>query len=85
MDFECNAAFQQLEEYLTSPPLLSKPIPGKELLLYLSIGPTAISAVLMQEEDRIQRPIYYISHVLHDVETRYTKIKKLTHTQVSVA
>ncbi|KAK3034123.1 hypothetical protein RJ639_034475 [Escallonia herrerae] len=37
----------------------------------------AVSAVLVREENRLQRPIYYVSKVLQDVETRYLKIDKI--------
>ncbi|XP_020415572.1 uncharacterized protein LOC109948075 [Prunus persica] len=34
-DEECEVAFQSLKTYLTSPPLLSKPVPGEDLFVYL--------------------------------------------------
>ncbi|KAK3031150.1 hypothetical protein RJ639_035148 [Escallonia herrerae] len=37
----------------------------------------AVSTVLIREEDGVQKPIYYISKVLQDVETRYPKIDKI--------
>ncbi|KAK3004136.1 hypothetical protein RJ639_018990 [Escallonia herrerae] len=36
----------------------------------------AVSAVLVREEDGVQKPIYYVSKVLQDVEKRYPKIEK---------
>ncbi|KAK3009095.1 hypothetical protein RJ639_015070 [Escallonia herrerae] len=39
---------------------------------------SAVSTVLIREEDGVQKPIYYISKVLQDVETRYPKIDKIT-------
>ncbi|XP_077250975.1 uncharacterized protein LOC143890252 [Tasmannia lanceolata] len=53
------------------------PEPGEELILYLSAGPLAVAAVLIKEESNQQRPIYYVSKVLHDVETRYQRVEKL--------
>ncbi|KAK3017191.1 hypothetical protein RJ639_007842 [Escallonia herrerae] len=38
----------------------------------------AVSTVLIREEDGVQKPIYYVSKVLQDVETRYPKIDKIT-------
>ncbi|KAK3001098.1 hypothetical protein RJ639_020684 [Escallonia herrerae] len=64
--------------YLSSPPLLSKPLPGENLFLYLSVTDVAVSTVLIREEDGVQKPIYYINKVLRDVETRYPKIDKIT-------
>lgn len=53
------------------------PVLGEELLLNLSVAPTLVSAALVQDENWIQRPIYYIRHVMRDAETRYIKIEKL--------
>ncbi|XP_077228576.1 uncharacterized protein LOC143861550 [Tasmannia lanceolata] len=58
---ECQTAFEELKRYLSSPPLLTKPEPGEELFLYLSISSTALPAVLVREEHRQQKPIYYVS------------------------
>ncbi|KAK3036213.1 hypothetical protein RJ639_030369 [Escallonia herrerae] len=70
-------SFEELKTYLSSPPLLSKPLPGENLFLYLSVTEAAVSTVLIREEDGVQKPIYYISKVLQDVETRYPKIDKI--------
>ncbi|XP_077219760.1 uncharacterized protein LOC143853950 [Tasmannia lanceolata] len=58
---ECQVAFEELKQYLSSPPLLTKPEPEDELLLFLS------------------KPIYYVSKVLHDAETRYQRVEKLAY------
>ncbi|XP_077212828.1 uncharacterized protein LOC143847939 [Tasmannia lanceolata] len=67
---ECQAAFEELKQYMSSPPLLTKPEPGEELLLYLSISPLALAAVLVREEHSQEKPVYYVSKVLHDAEIR---------------
>ncbi|GFS39342.1 hypothetical protein Acr_00g0062390 [Actinidia rufa] len=66
---ESEMAFQQLKEYMGSPPLLTVPYTGEELILYLSILSTIVSAVLIREEDNVQKPIYYVSKVLMRTET----------------
>ena len=35
---ECEAAFQNLKEYLAKPPLLSPSVEGKDLFLYLVVS-----------------------------------------------
>ncbi|KAK2965054.1 hypothetical protein RJ639_029535 [Escallonia herrerae] len=70
-------SFEELKTHLSSPPLLSKPFPGEDLLIYLSVTEVAVSTVLIREEDGVQKPIYYVSKVLQDVETRYPKIDKI--------
>ncbi|KAK3003449.1 hypothetical protein RJ639_018209 [Escallonia herrerae] len=72
-----NKSFEELKAHLSSPPLLSKPFPGEDLLIYLSVTEVAVSTVLIREEDGVQKPIYYVSKVLQDVETRYLKIDKI--------
>lgn len=73
---ECEEVFQRLKVYLGSPPILSKPLTGETLFLYLSFSDYAISSVLILTEGREQRPIYYVSRALIDVETRYSYIEK---------
>ena len=62
--------FQGLKKYLTSPPLLSKPIIGKTLFLYLVISESTVSLALIREERGIQKLVYYVSKSLLDAETR---------------
>ena len=44
---ESEVAFQQLKEYLGSPPLLTVLIMGEELILYLFVSQTAVNVVLI--------------------------------------
>ncbi|KAL0707426.1 hypothetical protein Bca4012_073852 [Brassica carinata] len=80
-DFEwtekCELALQEFKAYLTTPPLLSKPLLGEVLLLYLVGSEHAVSAVLVREEGTKQLPIYYVSKALLDAETRYSHLEKL--------
>ncbi|GLT62786.1 hypothetical protein SLA2020_353960 [Shorea laevis] len=73
---ECEAAFEELKSYLSSPPLLTKAVDGEILYLYLGISDEAISSVLVREEGKQQRPVYYISSVLHGAEVRYSIAEK---------
>ncbi|KAI5343733.1 hypothetical protein L3X38_011609 [Prunus dulcis] len=41
---ECDKAFQDLKNYMSKAPLLSKPLPGEILYLYLSVSGTAVSS-----------------------------------------
>ncbi|KAK3020027.1 hypothetical protein RJ639_004987 [Escallonia herrerae] len=75
---ECQASFNALKEYLASYPLLSKPVRGEELFLYLAVAEFAISTVLIREQDSRQLPIYYVSKVLQGVELRYPNTEKLS-------
>ena len=57
--------------------LLSKPVDGEPLFLYLAISEYAISGALLREKEKVQWPVYYISKRLIDAETRYPKMEKL--------
>ncbi|KAJ9542444.1 LOW QUALITY PROTEIN: hypothetical protein OSB04_028950 [Centaurea solstitialis] len=67
---ENEKALQELKQYMTSPPLLTKPVEGESLQLYLAVSKNATSAVLVREEDQRQQPIYYVSKSFLDAETR---------------
>uniref|UniRef100_A0A2N9IPM7 Reverse transcriptase domain-containing protein n=1 Tax=Fagus sylvatica TaxID=28930 RepID=A0A2N9IPM7_FAGSY len=58
---------------------------GEELYLYLVVSPTAISSVLVREEDRRQLPVYYTSRALRGAEERYPPMEKLAFALVTVA
>lgn len=50
---ECEAAFQNLKEYLAKPPLLSLSIEGEDLFLYLAISQKIASSDLIHKESRV--------------------------------
>ena len=68
---ECQKAFEDLKKYLSSAPLLSLSKLGEELYLYLVVSQVAVSTALVREEDRSQRPVYFISQAFRGVEVRY--------------
>jgi hypothetical protein len=79
---ECERAFGELKIYLANPPLLSRPVEGEVLYLYLAVSRTAVSSVLMREDSGKQRPVYFTSKVLHGAEERYPRIEKLAYALV---
>ena len=58
-------------------PLLSKPVQGEKLYLYLAVSEHAISAALIREEGKIQWLVYYVSKRLFDAKTHYPELEKL--------
>ncbi|XP_075665775.1 uncharacterized protein LOC142635518 [Castanea sativa] len=82
---ECQQAFEDLKVYLSSPSLLSPSQPGEELFLYLAVSPAAVSAALVREDNKVQRPVYYASKALHGAEERYPPMEKLAFTLVMAA
>ena len=73
---ECEAAFVRLKEYLATPPVLCRLVAGAPLRLYFTVTEGAISSVLVQEQDQIQKPIYFVSKALQGAETRYQALEK---------
>jgi len=73
---ECETAFLRLKEYLATPLVLCKPRAGEPLRLYFVVTEWAISFVLVQEQDQVQRPIYFVSKALQGPETRYQLLEK---------
>ena len=72
---KCAQAFQQLKEYLSHPPIMSSPEADEVLFAYIAIAPYAVSLVLIRVDSGRQRPIYYVSKSLHEVEIRYLPLE----------
>jgi hypothetical protein len=60
-----------------NPPLLSRPVEGEILYLYLAVSTSAVSSALVQEDAGIQKPVYFTSKALRGAEERYPRIEKL--------
>jgi hypothetical protein len=60
-----------------NPPLLSRPMEGEVLYLYLAVSSSAVSLALVREDAGIQKPVYFTSRALRGVEERYPRIEKL--------
>nr|KYP45002.1 Retrovirus-related Pol polyprotein from transposon 412 family [Cajanus cajan] len=73
----CEEAFAALKATLASPPILTRPEPSSLLELYLAVSEEAISSFLVQEKGGSQIPIYFVSRLLQDSETRYQLIEKV--------
>nr|CAN78921.1 hypothetical protein VITISV_011350 [Vitis vinifera] len=75
----CQSALERIKHCLMQPPILSSPIPKEKLYMYLAVSEWAISAVLFRcPSPKEQKPIYYVSRALADVETRYSKMELTT-------
>ena len=67
-------AFDEIKKYLSTPPVLSTPIPFR---LYVAAEDGIIGAVLTQEVNGKEYIITYLSRRLLDTEKRYVFIEKL--------
>ena len=66
----------ELKRYLSSAPILSMLEDDEELFLYLA-SEIAVIAVLIREEGKKQRPVFYTSKMLLDAKTRYNSLEKM--------
>jgi hypothetical protein len=82
---EAQKAFEALKESLTTPLVMTPPIPIETLLLYISTTNNVVSTVLVAEREEegqaypVQRSVYYVSEVLADIKTCYTQLQKLLY------
>ena len=74
---EQQRVFDDLKGNLAKPLVMTPPKPNKPLLLYLSAAHESIGCMLAQEDDGIERAVYYLSRGLTDTEIRYTDIEKM--------
>ena len=78
MDSSLQKGTPTTQEILTSPTLLSKPKDGEQLFIYLAVSETAVSVVLVRQEESKQLPVFYMSKSLLDAETHYSQLEKVT-------
>ena len=82
---EAAEAHENLKYHLQSPPILTAPLPGEELLLYIAPTTHVVSTVIVVEcpEEAhaygVQRLVYFISEVLSESKVRYPSIQKLLY------
>jgi len=74
---ECEPNFLQLKTFLASPPVIQKPNTREPIIVYLAVSNEAVSYVLVQEIETEERPVYFVSRVLHDAEVRYQMVEKV--------
>ena len=55
---------------------MSSPEPDEVLFAYIAVAPYAVSLVLIQVDNGIQRPVYYVNKSLHEAEVRYLPLEK---------
>ena len=73
---EAQEALDKLKASLTSAPILTPPIDGEPLYLYVAATTQVVSAAIVVERQEghvlpVQRPEYFISEVLSETKTRY--------------
>ena len=52
------------------------------MFLYLVVLDVVVSAMLVREENKKQKPVFYASKMLLDAKTRYSRLEKMVLTLV---
>ncbi|XP_050897133.1 uncharacterized protein LOC127103949 [Lathyrus oleraceus] len=75
---DCQRGFVKIEEYLQEPPILMPHVPGKPLIMYLTILEGSMGFVFGQHDEpgKKEHVIYYLSKKFTDCESRYSMLKK---------
>ena len=55
---------------------MSKPEEEEVLFAYIAVTSHAVSLVLIRVDDRVQRPVYYMSKLLHKANVSYLPLEK---------
>ena len=55
---------------------MSSPEMDEVLFAYIVVAPHAVSLMLIRVDSGIQRPIYYVSKSLYEVEVHYLPLEK---------
>lgn len=69
---DCQIAFNKIETYVLNPPGLVLLVPGRSLLMYLTVHETYMDCMLGQHDDpgKKEQPIYWLSKKFADYESR---------------
>ncbi|XP_051150192.1 uncharacterized protein LOC127264732 [Andrographis paniculata] len=77
-DEACKKAFQSIKDYLTKPQMLTAPIPGHPLTLYIDAQECSVGALLAQEANkRKENALYYLSRMMTPNELNYSPVEKI--------
>ena len=76
---ECDGALTSIKQYLAEPLVLASLEANETLFVYLAISDVSVSAALFKEdENKKQRPVFFVSKSLADTETRYSHLEQAT-------
>nr|KYP56423.1 Retrovirus-related Pol polyprotein from transposon 17.6 [Cajanus cajan] len=75
---DCQKAFEKIKQYLQETPILVPPVPGRPLILYMSVLDESMGCVLEQHDasGKKEQAIYYSSKKFTDCEMRYSLLER---------
>jgi len=76
---DCRKAFKKLKNHLEKSLILTSPVEGENLYLYMVVSKYVVGSVLIKEENGTQFPVYHIIKRLKKAKTKYPVIEKLTY------
>ena len=82
---EAAEALENLKHHLQSPPILTAPLSGEKLLLYIATTTHVVSTTIVVERPKeghtygVQRPVYFISELLSESKVIYPSIQKVLY------
>ncbi|XP_056691833.1 uncharacterized protein [Spinacia oleracea] len=76
MDRIARNCLRPIKEHLHTVPRLVSPLQEEILYVYLAISKWSLRVVLLTERGGVQLPVYFVSHVLQNTESRYPPIEK---------
>ncbi|XP_070002691.1 uncharacterized protein [Nicotiana sylvestris] len=84
---ECQEAFDKIKEYLSNPPVLVPPEPGRPSFLYLTVLENSFGCVLGQHDvtGKKEQAIYYLRKKFTSYEAKYTLLERTWCTLTWVA
>ena len=62
---------------LVDPHTMVAPVLGKPLLLYIANMEQSLEALLAQEQEEVEKPVYYISRLMKGQGLRYSTVEKV--------
>ncbi|KAF7839291.1 reverse transcriptase [Senna tora] len=69
-------AFEKIKKVLASTQTMSPLTQGRPMALYLTSTNQSVGALLVQEVEGVEKPIYYLSRLIKGAETRYSAMEK---------
>ncbi|GJT18764.1 reverse transcriptase domain-containing protein [Tanacetum coccineum] len=82
---DADEAFKRMKELIETLPTLIAPIKGKVLFMYITASEERVNAVLLDEREKSQIPIFFVSRVLQGAELNYPDLENLIMALVHAA